>query len=688
MNDSEEFPIETGGLTASRFHILQANRDLQSNWELDLAKNLEEYLLKVCSGEITDENECSVNFAEAALLLQGSVQVYSRKVEYLHSLVLAALEFLSQKRQDQQETTSEQPDGSTSATIVDKNDDEVFLDLDDVPVDPKNCFDREHDKEDPNIFLKPPANLLVLEGDCLDSGGDAGELESFLLSTCNFYKDFLLLDPCDAGAVFSFMQSICIDKEQPSLQKGSSFRSKNKDNIFTSPTRRSTPRRSSVRKKHGTPLDDIPESNHTLDIQDIDNTRSAPHLEHDYNDDLHDEQQFGVPNVCGETDSEEDEDPWKPLNPHEPGNLKIKPYRASKSFGRKSTCNTKTNPVTSQFPIAKLEGIISSELAESFDIQMRLQEKKNATQSPSFFEKLRRSFANVEECVFSCFDHENDDNGVDDFPDFDHVEFDPQNSTYDMDIGLSPNHVKDGDAANFDGVGGFSQDDPSSQASLEDLCRSHLDALLASIAETEKQTELATRVSTWKQRIEQTLEEQDSHPPFDIHRYGDVVLDRLSLEADTGANMTFTDVVKGQPKHDVARTFSALLQLVNNGDVELQKAPSSSGLICYTSKNPFRVKLLRLNKKRVGLKLHSARKKAKHSPSNRNTNTNQHNSDVTPNSNGKSSNLNGKSLNLNGKSSIKFGKGTIIRCTPESKRRRISQLAETVDVIHGSKLNL
>lgn len=34
----------------------------------------------------------------AALLLQGSVQVYSRKVEYLYSLVLHALEFVSQQR--------------------------------------------------------------------------------------------------------------------------------------------------------------------------------------------------------------------------------------------------------------------------------------------------------------------------------------------------------------------------------------------------------------------------------------------------------------------------------------------------------------------------------------------------------------------------------------------------------------
>ncbi|RRT72519.1 hypothetical protein B296_00032043, partial [Ensete ventricosum] len=89
---------ESGG---SRFHFLQPNRDLQSNWEVDLAKKLEEYLLKICSGEISSDQDHEVNpvnFAEAALLLQGSIQVYSRKVEYLHSLVLHALEFLSQKR--------------------------------------------------------------------------------------------------------------------------------------------------------------------------------------------------------------------------------------------------------------------------------------------------------------------------------------------------------------------------------------------------------------------------------------------------------------------------------------------------------------------------------------------------------------------------------------------------------------
>lgn len=42
------------------------------------------------------------------------------------------------------------------------------------------------------------------------------------------------------------------------------------------------------------------------------------------------------------------------------------------------------------------------------------------------------------------------------------------------------------------------------------------DALLASIAETEKQSELAARVSTWKQKIEHNLEKQVSSLDFSI----------------------------------------------------------------------------------------------------------------------------------------------------------------------------
>lgn len=52
-----------------KFHTVQPLRDLESNWGVDLAKNLEDYLLKICSGEIAGEDyddghHLSVNFAE------------------------------------------------------------------------------------------------------------------------------------------------------------------------------------------------------------------------------------------------------------------------------------------------------------------------------------------------------------------------------------------------------------------------------------------------------------------------------------------------------------------------------------------------------------------------------------------------------------------------------------------------
>lgn len=62
---------DTAGPSGGAFHAVHAERDLQSNWEVDLAKKLEEYLLKICSGEITGEEEGNihVNFAEGLVHL-------------------------------------------------------------------------------------------------------------------------------------------------------------------------------------------------------------------------------------------------------------------------------------------------------------------------------------------------------------------------------------------------------------------------------------------------------------------------------------------------------------------------------------------------------------------------------------------------------------------------------------------
>jgi len=76
--------------------LIQPIRDLSLNWDIDIAEELGDYLEELDHLQITlDTGHSNLNFAEAALLIQGSAAVYSKKVEYLHQLVLNALELIT-----------------------------------------------------------------------------------------------------------------------------------------------------------------------------------------------------------------------------------------------------------------------------------------------------------------------------------------------------------------------------------------------------------------------------------------------------------------------------------------------------------------------------------------------------------------------------------------------------------------
>jgi len=99
---------------------------LAANWDVDLANELEDYIAEIEKITYSFEGLNNLNFAEgqrgnfflekkkkiptvafffflysafsAALLIQGSACVYSRKVEYLYNLVYQTLELVSSKR--------------------------------------------------------------------------------------------------------------------------------------------------------------------------------------------------------------------------------------------------------------------------------------------------------------------------------------------------------------------------------------------------------------------------------------------------------------------------------------------------------------------------------------------------------------------------------------------------------------
>ncbi|GFZ09057.1 hypothetical protein Acr_20g0008650 [Actinidia rufa] len=579
------------------------------------------------------------------------------------------------RQHDQPEGVSVQPEENGSHAVLDEENDQ-YWGLDDVPVEAKNSLDSSTCKDAKlNQFVRPPANLVVLEGDCLDTTGDGSELESYLLATSDLYRDFILLDPCDAWAVDSYLKDDKAGKWKNGTCRDSSVASKSRKS-FQSPINRSggATRKSSAGKNKDANLNRYPTVDHGFEFSGGNIGPDRPSWSVPDNNIHEFEMDDGYSEPGDLDDSDDEEDPWKPLNPHEPGNLRVKPFKKVKSFRRQGINSTKRVPITTQFPLARMHGTISPELSEVWEARHRASENQREPKSLPLYEKLRHSLIHGGHETSDAFGdprHGNEDNEYDTGgPDFGPPDFDIPDTTYEYEeVPLHPEKCDD-NGVGFDTNEMYGPEGPSSQASLEDLCRSHLDALLASIAESEKQTELAARVSTWKQRIEENLEEQDSRAPFDIHEYGERVLEKLSLEGDSGnTTVSFAEVVRGQEKHDVARTFSSLLQLVNNGNVNLERGDTGSEPICYTAVSPFYVRLLSRDKGREEVQLRSLKKRVK-SPLRK---------VCTKGEKNKSRREKSPAVSL----SLKLGKVGTLRCTPEGKRRRKSRLVDPVD-LHSS----
>ncbi|NWW92790.1 CNDH2 protein, partial [Rhynochetos jubatus] len=150
----------------SRFlHLLQPIRDLTKNWEVDVAAQLGEYLEELDQICISfDNGKTTMNFIEAALVIQGSACIYSRKVEYLYSLVYQTLDFISNKKREKQ-PSSVGPDGrDADATFGDKDEPE-FLSLDDIQDTSQASVNLKKDQQPNTVNIVPmtPMSLVPPE---------------------------------------------------------------------------------------------------------------------------------------------------------------------------------------------------------------------------------------------------------------------------------------------------------------------------------------------------------------------------------------------------------------------------------------------------------------------------------------------------------------------------------------------
>eukprot|EP00736_Rhodelphis_marinus_P009581 Rmarinus@m.8414 len=195
--------------TASRFnHLLAPIRDLAQNWSIDIAAELEDYLHELDKLTFTfDGGVTNLNFAEAALLLQGSACVYSRKVEYLYDLICRALEMVMGKKADKPKNSQRTGAGAGAGEDDEENFffEEAFLPLDDdalaqlaAPGGPASLAlkadTRASNKQD-LLLVRPPVSLQTLEEDMIRLEGTETECR---MQNCALHPSgALLLDPQD-----------------------------------------------------------------------------------------------------------------------------------------------------------------------------------------------------------------------------------------------------------------------------------------------------------------------------------------------------------------------------------------------------------------------------------------------------------------------------------------------------------
>ncbi|KAL3697621.1 hypothetical protein R1sor_011697 [Riccia sorocarpa] len=616
--------------------LLHPNRDLATNWTVDVGKQLEEYLTELAATGIFDDGQCGLNFAEAALLIQGSIQVYSRKVEYLYALVLQALNFLGQKKQGGEEGAStsqaEDDDGGNA-----EEKDEEFLNLDDVPEEANIDILDEEAVSSVRSAVKLPACLLATEADPADLMGEAGELATYETATSIMHRAFLLLDPCDSETVDKYLD-------------GGTFRAENGAVPATpgSALRMRTPReqhqRSAMKRVNPeTPHGFAGEGGGAFDCEpswqgdgDFGGTDWDDENADQRNDD-HGATENDTRDGAAAMEVEKDDyiDPWAPLNPHESGTLLIKPYKKGPTQRKKPRVKKRRSDAT---PVASRTGVCFTEFLKAFQVREQSQKAERRRHEPDddvvpSFETLRNSFQNsdaglpADEAVGGTEglggefrDDDMDENDMDnwagpsfepqehadfDIPDINHAA-DPPDPLPGQEAASKGDEYQQTERSPYMDMPSFDVEREEGM-SFEELCRAHLESMLRKLSEANSRTGLASRVSKWKNKIEATLVDEDTRPPFDIHDYGDRLLDELATVAATShdedeeTQESFTYLVRGQRREQVARSFSALLQLVNNGNVTIERGQLSSDSVCFTGDKPFVVKLLSAQNKHEGM---------------------------------------------------------------------------------------
>lgn len=562
--------------------MLQPIRDLAKNWDVDIAGNLEDYLDELDNVIVTfDGGLVTMNFAEAALVIQGSACVYSKKVEYLYTLVHQILDLMANKKKQAKASSVDEDGNDEDADFNERN--EEFLNLDDIQEHNNTKF-KEDNYGCKFVQAMPhmPLCLIPLEdgekGDnpLLSKTGEVlASRNDFRMNTCSLHQSGTLL--------LDMYHLTLIDKSINMAVE--SFQSQG---LSTDTA----------------PLADIAEESESPVTEDVamDDPVEDDNVEPMF-DDLPENDDLPLPTEPTVTEPEEvrrserrakavktvpskqDVNAWELLDPHEAGPQTGKPLKKSKTFKVPESVQDAVSKKRKRKSSVKKQKLqpLSEFIIGTFSHKSKF--PKNPRKVPVLVEfeqqywieyKKRQSLLREQKKAMSREVLEEDEQEEDmNQPDNDDIgtnQLDDGDDDLDNDAPLVDDNL-------FNAIESAFSDHPVDMSptrsegyevgeivtDYEELVRRHVEQYMASAQEYAQITDLSQRVQEWEEKVIPKLQEGDSHEAFDINRYGTKVLDNLNREK----KVPFKSIAEGKPSFEICRLFLSSLMLANTENVKI-----------------------------------------------------------------------------------------------------------------------
>jgi condensin-2 complex subunit H2 len=593
---------------------------LATNWNIDIAQELEEYLSELESITISfDEGQTSLNFAEAALLIQGSACVYSKKVEYLYHMLYQTLEVLIEKRKNRIKSSVNEDGLDGDVTDLLQDDMPTLLPLDDLLIESDNIQMNENDIPKVN----PLTRMMRAPTSLLSAGASEGEATKFKISDCIVHSSgTLLLSDNEHRLVNSNF------KLTPSLPFGSPALFATKMSNNESLPLNSLPKSD---EKHGLEAkyevddvgavvgdNDFVEINNAVDASGEfgeDHILTVKHAAAEFSRSDRIRNTYFEPEEVDKMDAPL-EDMWTVLDSYAPATQKVlktgKAYVIPKKLSIKGKCvlsqfgvdGLGVQPITGPKPMSQaaanlfLKVPFFDEFSAIFIHELSQKKHRESKKKGRKFGRNQNMVATIgsSDGVEASIDVDDDN---DDAAFAAIVEDALGDNQWDSDIGVGGANSGVGLSADGEVMASLSGFDNDASADLpedlqmddvpndtygtsyEDLCRDHVEQYLRGAERYLSETQLSKRVQLWQEKLEPMLEEEEKRPNFDVEQYGGRVIASVATisgnlktpdnSCPSGEHIvSFSNLLgPSAPLYEVSRMFLSVLMLANQEKLQI-----------------------------------------------------------------------------------------------------------------------